>query len=93
MSLFLEHLKEQVLLEQVLLVQVLLELNTLKTGFLYSKRLVNVDHSKVLIDSVDATIETSRLIDRSKFDSIAKTLSISQNILEIKTTDSTDVSH
>ena len=66
-------------------------INTFKTVFLYSKRLVNLNNSKVVIDSIDATIETTRLIDRNKFDSIAKTLSISKNLVEIKKTDSPDV--
>lgn len=66
-------------------------LNTLKTVFLYSKRLVHVENSKLIVDSVDATIETNRLIDRSKFDTIAKTMSISKNLIEIKPTESAEV--
>lgn len=66
-------------------------INTLKTVFLYSKRLVNIKSSKLTIDSVDATIETTRLINRNKFDILTKTPIISHNLLEIKRTESTEV--
>jgi len=71
--------------------QVIETINLLKSVFLKSKRLAPVDKSKIIIDSVDTTIETSVFINKNKFESLIKQDIISKYILEFKKTESLDV--
>lgn len=71
--------------------QVIDYINLLKSVFLKSKRIYPVEKSKIIVDSVDTTIETSIFVNRSKFESLIKQELISKNILELKKTESLDV--
>jgi len=66
-------------------------LNQLKSVFLKSKRILPIDKSSIIIDSVDTSIETNIFINRSKFESLIKQEMISKTILELKMTESLDV--
>ena len=66
-------------------------LNTINGVFLKSKRIEHVESSTLIIDSIDSTIETNIFINRNKFQSLIKKKLISENILELKRTESLDV--
>lgn len=66
-------------------------LNTFNGVFLKSKRISIIEKSKVTIESIDTSIETSIYIDKLKFESIIKNQYISENILELKRTESLDI--
>lgn len=66
-------------------------LNTFNGVFLKSKRLSTIDNSIVTVESIDTSIETSTFIDKIKFESIIKNKYISENILELKRTESLDI--
>lgn len=65
--------------------------NLLQSVFLKSKRILPIEQSKIIIDSLDTTIETNIYINRSKFESLIKQELVSKNILELKKTESLDV--
>jgi len=66
-------------------------INLLKTVFLKSKRILPIEKSSIIVESVDTTIETGIFINRTKFESLIKQEMISKNILEVKRTESLDV--
>jgi hypothetical protein len=71
--------------------EIILYLNTFNGVFLKSKRLSILENSTITIDSLDSSIETAIFIDRIKFESIIKNKFISENILELKRTESLDI--
>ena len=66
-------------------------LNKLSGVFLQSKRIESINSSKITVDSIDSSIETNIFINRTKFQSLITQKLISQNILELKITESLDV--
>lgn len=66
------------------------QLNTLNGVFLQSKRISWIENSTITIDSIDTSIETNLFINRDKFSEIIRKYNISDNILELKSTESLD---
>lgn len=63
-------------------------INTFGGVFLKSKRISAIKDSTVKLESMDTSIETSVFIDKSKFDKLISQNVISENILELKRTES-----
>lgn len=65
-------------------------LNTFNV-FLYSKRLNLVEDSLVMTNSLDCSIETNLFIDRNKLSNFILQPEISENLLDVKSTQSSDI--
>lgn len=66
-------------------------INKLQGVFLHSKRLEYTSQSKVLLESVSASIKTNYLINRTKFSNILYNPYISEYVFELKETISYDI--
>lgn len=67
------------------------EINKLQGVFLQSKRLETSSNSKIMLESVSASIVTNKLINKNKFSGLLYNPYISEYVFELKDTISTDI--